>query len=181
MTHSLRELVKRSAPLWWAHISVGTFVAGGGATVLTGGAVTPISVPAMGAGVLGVAGATVNSIKLIATPVNAKSADGESRPTTLEPGPHAGESIPARGPERDFNAAEVKAGNSIGAKTGCHTCGTTDPGTKSQNFVLDHQPASALNPNNGPQRLYPQCLTCSRRQGGEVRQAVRGMRLLAEE
>lgn len=55
--------------------------------------------------------------------------------------------------------------------TGCHTCGSTDPGTKSGNFVPDHQPPSALNPAGEEQKLYPHCLPCSRQQGGEVRQA----------
>ena len=30
--------------------------------------------------------------------------------------------------------------SNIGAETGCLTCGTTEPGTSSGNFVLDHQP-----------------------------------------
>ena len=90
--------------------------------------------------------------------------------STLKPGPHAGESIPARGPGRDFTPGERGEINEIGKETGCHTCGTKDPGTKSGNFVPDHQPPSAANPSGEAQRLYPQCLTCSRTQGGEVRQ-----------
>ena len=93
--------------------------------------------------------------------------------STLEPGPHAGDSIPARGPQRDFTPGERGQVNDIGNTTGCHTCGATDPGTKSGNFVPDHQPPSAVNTNNAPQRLYPQCLNCSRQQGGEVRQSQR--------
>ncbi len=95
-------------------------------------------------------------------------------PRTLEPGPNAGESIPARGPQRDFTSGERDAINRIGQETGCHTCGSTNPGTKSGNFIPDHQPPNGLNPNNGPQELYPHCLNCSRVQGGEVRQATRG-------
>lgn len=98
------------------------------------------------------------------------SGEGRSGPRTLEPGPHAGESIPARGPGRDFTPGEREQVNEIGRETGCHTCGTTDPGTKSGNFVPDHQPPSATNTDGSPQRLYPQCLNCSRTQGGEVRQ-----------
>lgn len=64
---------------------------------------------------------------------------------TLKPGPFADESVPARGPGRP-NAAEQREINRIGQETGCHTCGTTDPGTKSGNFVFDHQPPSAFNP-----------------------------------
>lgn len=87
----------------------------------------------------------------------------------IGPGPYAGESIPARGPERDFTVPERREGNRIGLESGCHTCGTRDPGTVPGNFVLDHQLPSALNPPGVAQRLYPQCLTCSRIQGGWTR------------
>ena len=84
---------------------------------------------------------------------------------TFKPGPYAGESIPAQGTKQAFTAAERASINQIGESTGCHTCGTTNPGTKSGNFVPDHQPVSSLNANNAPQRLYPQCINCSREQG----------------
>jgi hypothetical protein len=86
----------------------------------------------------------------------------------IGPGPFGGESIPARGPERNFNVRERTDLNRIGAETGCHTCGTTNAGTSSGNFVADHQPPSALNNLVRPQRLFPQCLTCSLRQGGWI-------------
>ncbi|HSS99963.1 MAG TPA: hypothetical protein VLK33_23170, partial [Terriglobales bacterium] len=86
----------------------------------------------------------------------------------IGPGPFAGESIPARGPRRDFTVKERGQLNDIGRDTGCHTCGTETTGTRTGNFVADHQPPSALNFNNGPQRLFPQCLTCSLRQGGWI-------------
>ena len=86
----------------------------------------------------------------------------------IGPGPFAGESIPARGPERNFTVRERNELNDIGRATGCHTCGTMEPGTTPGNFVPDHQPPSALNSVNRPQRLYPQCLTCSLRQGGWI-------------
>lgn len=92
---------------------------------------------------------------------------------TLKPGEFAGDSIPARGPGRDFTQDERDAINSTGRDTGCHTCGKTDPGTKSGNYIPDHQPANALNPTGGEQRLYPHCLGCSRVQGGQVRGATR--------
>lgn len=91
-------------------------------------------------------------------------------PRTLQPGPYAGQSVPARGPARDFTPGEREQVNEIGRASGCHTCGTTDPGTKSGNFVPDHQPPSATNTSGAPQQLYPQCVGCSRTQGGEVRQ-----------
>jgi hypothetical protein len=83
-------------------------------------------------------------------------------------GPYAGESIPARDPGKVFTAVERNAINSIGLETGCHTCGVTKPGTKYGNFVPDHQPPSALNFLGRQQRLYPQCLSCSRLQGGSI-------------
>jgi 5-methylcytosine-specific restriction endonuclease McrA len=86
----------------------------------------------------------------------------------IGPGRYAGESIPARGPERDFTVKERRELNDIGNATGCHTCGTRAPGTTTENFVADHQVPSALNSMNLQQRLYPQCLTCSLRQGGWI-------------
>ena len=83
-------------------------------------------------------------------------------------GPYAGESIPARGTGRNYTSAERNAVNQIGSETGCHTCGITIPGTKSGNFILDHQPPSALVKPVTPQRLFPHCDNCSPRQGGEV-------------
>lgn len=88
---------------------------------------------------------------------------------TLQPGEHAGKSVPARGPDRDFSKGERAEINEIGGETGCHTCGTKDPGTSSGNFIPDHQPPNSLNPTGGAQELYPHCLTCSRTQGGQVR------------
>lgn len=86
----------------------------------------------------------------------------------IGPGLFAAESIPARGPQRDFMADERRGINNIGSATGCHTCGTRVPGTTTGNFVADHQPPSALNLKNHQQRLYPQCLTCSLKQGGWI-------------
>lgn len=91
----------------------------------------------------------------------------------MKPGPFANKSIPARGPGRNFNKSERDAMNSAGKKDGCHTCGETNPGTKSGNHIPDHQPANALNTTGGPQRLYPHCKTCSGRQAGQVTQAKR--------
>lgn len=90
----------------------------------------------------------------------------------IGPGPFAGESISARGPERDFTAAKRREINRIGSETGCQTCGIADPGTRSGNFIADHQYPSAINPAGRAQRLYPQCATCSAKQGPAV-QAIR--------
>jgi hypothetical protein len=93
--------------------------------------------------------------------------------STLKPGPNAGDSVPASGPK--ITPSEQQQVNKIGDASGCHTCGTKMPGTKSGNWVGDHQPANKINSPGGSQRLYPQCLSCSRRQGGEVNKAVQQM------
>jgi hypothetical protein len=112
--------------------------------------------------------ATVEGIisDLEAQAQQAKARLAELASVGIGPGPFAGNSIPARGPDRDFTADERAKINEIGAETGCHTCGTRDPGTLSSNFVCDHQPPNALNILGDAQRLYPQCLSCSLRQGG---------------
>jgi RHS repeat-associated protein len=82
------------------------------------------------------------------------------------------ESIPA-GPSPRPTAAQQRAINEMGEAHGCHTCGTTEPGTKSGNWVGDHQPSTALNPPGNPQVYKPQCLQCSRQQGGQVSATVK--------
>jgi hypothetical protein len=77
----------------------------------------------------------------------ASSSDGKK--DTLHPGEHAGKSVPARGPDRDFNKGERAEINQIGEASGCHTCGTKDPGTSSGNFIPDHQPPNGVNPSGG--------------------------------
>lgn len=93
---------------------------------------------------------------------------------TFQPGPFAGESIPARSSAQAFTPAERAAIDRIGQTTGCHTCGTTNPGTRSGHFVPDYQPPSALNTNNAPQQLYPHCINCSREQGLAIARQRRG-------
>jgi len=104
----------------------------------------------------------------------------DSQTSTVKPGPHAGRSIPARGPQPKFNSAERSQINDIGSETGCHSCGTTDPGTKSGNFVPDHQDPTAFNEPGEPQRLYPQCLDCSRKQGLEIIKILRSLKDVVE-
>ncbi len=86
----------------------------------------------------------------------------------IGPGPFAGESIAARGPGRDFTASERREINRILNQAGCHTWGTFNPATMRGDVVLDHQPSTRWNPHNRPQRLYPQCLSCSGRQGNWI-------------
>ncbi len=99
------------------------------------------------------------------------SSKAEPEVSILVPGPFAGESIPATSPSA--TAAEKQLVTQTGQTSGCHTCGTDDPGTKSGQYVSDHQPPTKLNPEDKPQQLYPHCLSCSRKQGGYVRQALR--------
>jgi len=68
-------------------------------------------------------------------------------------------SIPA-GPSARPTAAQQQAINEMGEAHGCHTCGAETPGTKSGNWVGDHQPETALNPPGNPQVYKPQCLPC---------------------
>ena len=75
--------------------------------------------------------------------------------------------------EQKSDAKELKEQqdkiNEIGNRDGCHTCGTNDPGTKSGNWIGDHQDPTKLNPECKPQRYYPQCKRCSDVQGGRLR------------
>lgn len=87
------------------------------------------------------------------------------------PGPFAGRSVPTSGPYP--TAAERREVNAIGRDTGCHTCGTTRPGTPRGNFVCDHQTPTALNRPGTPQRLFPHCWGCSNSQGGFTRFMLR--------
>ena len=106
--------------------------------------------------------------------LEAQAEESQNRLTELSrvgigPGPFAEESIPARGPDRDFTEKEREEINEIGEQFGCHVCGRDDPGTDSGNWVVDHQNPSALNPVGQSQSLYPQCMYCMWRQGGWVR------------
>ena len=92
----------------------------------------------------------------------------ELRFPTYGPGPWAGESIPARGPGRDFTREERDRINEIGRATGCHTCGTREPGSGTRNFHIDHQVPTRLNPSASGQNLFPHCAGCSRRQGLDI-------------
>jgi hypothetical protein len=44
------------------------------------------------------------------------------------------------------------------------------------NWVGDHQPVNALNILGIEQRIYPQCRACSLRQGGFIRQYIKGLK-----
>jgi hypothetical protein len=113
--------------------------------------------------------------------LEAKAQEAQAHITQLAakgigPGPFACESIPARGPDRGLNTSEREQNNENGAEYGCHTCGTKTPGTPLGNWVGDHQPPNGLNIFGTPQRIYPQCLSCSLRQGGFISQRLNGLR-----
>jgi len=90
---------------------------------------------------------------------------------TLRPGPFARESIPAQ-PGRPSPSQQSQI-NRIGNTFGCHTCGTSNSGRASSNSTADHQPPSNLRPAGSEQRFFPQCASCSARQGAEVSNANR--------
>ena len=92
----------------------------------------------------------------------------ELRVREVGPGPYAKRSFPARGPDVKLNRSEQAENNRNGREDGCHTCGTREPGMPSGNFVGDHQRPSALIRPGETQRIYPQCRSCSQRQGGQV-------------
>ncbi|MEZ5886398.1 MAG: RHS repeat-associated core domain-containing protein [Paracoccaceae bacterium] len=97
----------------------------------------------------------------------AKVVSDAPKRTTLRPGPFAKESIP--GHMGKPTATEQQQINDIFKEHGCHTCGTKDPGTKSGNAIVDHQPPQALDETK---EFYPHCIDCMRRQGGETLQEL---------
>ncbi len=82
----------------------------------------------------------------------------------LKPGPWARESVPSSAPGK-ITTAERNALNPIGDASGCHSCGATTPGTKSGNWIGDHQPVSRTVGPGTHQVLYPHCQSCSNTQG----------------
>jgi hypothetical protein len=74
--------------------------------------------------------------------------------------------IPLRSTGRRFWMVERKAINDLGARYGCHSCGTYNPGTSSGNWVIDHQIPVAFWKPGMPLRGYPQCATCGLVRGG---------------
>ena len=129
--------------------------------------------------------AAVSIASEIISPVSVKEVRGTGRtveitsgvpggtPRTFQPGPRAGESIPARSSSQRFTKEERAVINRIGDTTGCHTCGARDPGTKGGNFGPDHQPPPALNKEGASQRLFPHCINCSREQGLAIAREMR--------
>jgi hypothetical protein len=86
------------------------------------------------------------------------------------PGRFAAEWVPAPAPGLRLTRDAQRHLNGIGSLRGCHTCGTFNPGTRTGNYIGDHQRPTAL---GRPWRIYPQCLHCSNYQGGKVRALLR--------
>ncbi|MFB7982444.1 RHS repeat-associated core domain-containing protein [Streptomyces vinaceus] len=89
------------------------------------------------------------------------------------PGPHAGDSIPARSQGRDWTQAEIKQNNTNGDTYGCHSCGVRTSGYPNGTWVKDHQPVSTFVDPNVEQHLLPHCMQCSGRQGRTAAQMKR--------
>jgi RHS repeat-associated protein len=95
------------------------------------------------------------------TRVGQRVAGPSARFDTLRTGPYAKESVPATGPKVTASQ-RAKVGQSADK---CHTCGS-----KSLDYVGDHQPSTGLAVRSSNQRLYRQCTECSGRQSSQVRQ-----------
>ncbi len=99
-------------------------------------------------------------------------AKGEQLAASAEKG--GGSTVPKEipaGPSPRPTAAQQRQINEMGEAHGCSTCPAKTPGTKSGDWVGDHQPSTSVNPPGNPQTYRPQCLTCSLRQGGQLRAA----------
>ena len=149
--------------------TVGAVGAGACATVTAG--VCGLGAPAIvGAGIAGGAlvGGLINNAASWLENVLLSEGENGGVPSNVGPGPNAGESVPVGPTDRPTKEEQEKI-NEIGDRDGCHTCGTKNPGTKSGNWVGDHQDPTKLNPKGKPQRYYPQCRPCSNEQGGRIR------------
>jgi RHS repeat-associated protein len=111
---------------------------------------------------IGVAVRALAGIVITAAATKALQDMGEARHREL---------IPASGPRP--TAGEQEQINELGEREGCMTCGATNPGTKSGNWVGNHIPPTSVAIPGEPQQYGPHCLTCSNKQGGWLRQLLR--------
>ena len=79
------------------------------------------------------------------------------------PGPFAAERVPTHRQDKPPTRAEQREIDRIGQSSGCHWCGTRDPGTQNGHFIADHQVPKS---RGTPSHFYPHCATCSKSQGG---------------
>lgn len=142
---------------------------GAGGALISGATIAKGTIELAGAGAI--MSNTINNMKSDndSSAAKAKSKEGVAKNGTLKPGPFAGEGLPAKnGKSRKFTTEERKIVNAEGDKNGCHTCGNEKPGTKSGNWILDHQPPNATVKDGFPQTFYPHCKYCSSSQGGII-------------
>jgi RHS repeat-associated protein len=95
---------------------------------------------------------------------------------TLGAGPHAREGVALPGGNKNAPGVQELT-DEAGARNGCHTCGSMDPGTKSGHWITDHQGATRLikdAPFETFQTGFPHCWPCARSQAGVVTQMNRG-------
>jgi len=167
---SANIVLASNAQTWTAYGGLaGAVIVSGACDAASGGVCVAATPATIGAGTFLGAGLGY----LFGSIADVISANNDAKPSAVPenvgPGPHAGPSVPA-GPSARPTREQQGQINDAGAAGGCHTCGSTDPGTKSGNWVGDHQPPTSLNPPGEPQVYLPQCRGCSNVQGGRIRQ-----------
>jgi RHS repeat-associated protein len=115
------------------------------------------------------------------TPILVHNSDRSDPEAVCSIGNYAVQSIASPSKSQTFSAAIRRQIDDLGYTFGCHTCGILDPASRGGRFVPDHQPISSWVPDGYPQRLYPQCLTCSRQQAGWARQLAPIMRQIYDQ
>lgn len=83
------------------------------------------------------------------------------------PGQFGMESFPEP-TSRPLNRTERELNDVFGYRHGSNTCGAFSPGTGSGHWIADHQPNTRWNPHRYEQSIFPQCQSCSVRQGGHI-------------
>jgi len=81
------------------------------------------------------------------------------------------EGVSTKNGTRVFTKKEKDGVNALGKTYGCHTCGTRASGWADGHWTPDHQPPLSLAGSLAWYRgkLYPQCKSCSSKQGGVLR------------
>jgi hypothetical protein len=89
------------------------------------------------------------------------------------PGRFAAEWVPAPAPGRRLTQAGQRRLNQIGSLRGCYTCGTFNPGTRTGNYIGDHQRPTALGRPLAHLSSVPSLQQLSRRQGAGALEKAR--------
>jgi RHS repeat-associated protein len=77
--------------------------------------------------------------------------------------------VPLARPNKRLSPSEQAQVNLDGSRFGCHSCGSRSPGTRSGNWIGDHQLPKSQNLSGNSQSAYPHCATCSSKQGAHLR------------